>query len=199
MPVREAAAASGTVTPETVAVPASPRLAMADAPPPPPSLTAVALPPGYRPTTPPARAEPGITAAASRSAPVHLALAVTAVPTPSEPRPTDTRAVPAAAAEPPAAPEAAQSGEAAVRHDEATAAVQFAAVPTEAAAHDVWHDLVHRFPGLLGQREPTVMRFEHGGTVFWRLRTEGFGTPTEAQDLCARLRSGGQQCFVPKS
>jgi hypothetical protein len=44
-----------------------------------------------------------------------------------------------------------------------------------------------------------VIRFEHAGTVFWRVRTEGFGTLAEAQTLCARMRAGGQPCFVPRS
>jgi Flp pilus assembly protein TadD len=78
-------------------------------------------------------------------------------------------------------------------------AVQFAATASEDAAHAFWQALARRFPEVLGQREPTVIRFEHGGSVFWRVRTEGFGTLAEAQTLCARMRADGQACFVPRS
>jgi Flp pilus assembly protein TadD len=77
--------------------------------------------------------------------------------------------------------------------------VQFAAATSEESAHSFWQSLVHRFPDALSQREPTVIRYEHGGTVFWRVRTEGFDTVSEAQALCARVRAGGQNCFVPRS
>jgi cell division septation protein DedD len=77
--------------------------------------------------------------------------------------------------------------------------VQFAATASEDSAHAFWQALARRFPEVLGQREPTVIRFEHGGSVFWRVRTEGFGTLAEAQTLCARMRADGQACFVPRS
>jgi hypothetical protein len=77
--------------------------------------------------------------------------------------------------------------------------VQFAAAPSQEAAHTFWQVLVHRFPDALGQREPVVIRFEHDGTVFWRVRAEGCGALSEAQNLCARMRAGGQACFVPPS
>jgi SPOR domain len=77
--------------------------------------------------------------------------------------------------------------------------VQFAAATSEETAHSFWQSLVHRFPDALSQREPTVIRYEHGGTVFWRVRTEGFDTVSEAQALCAKMRAGGQNCFVPRS
>jgi hypothetical protein len=51
----------------------------------------------------------------------------------------------------------------------------------------------------LGQREPAVIRYERAGTVFWRVRTEGFGSLAEAQTLCARVRAAGQPCFVPRA
>ena len=83
--------------------------------------------------------------------------------------------------------------------DEAAPMVQFAAATSKEAAHSFWQVLVHRFPDALGQREPVVIRFEHDGTVFWRVRAEGFASLSEAQTLCARMRAGGQACFVPRS
>jgi hypothetical protein len=85
------------------------------------------------------------------------------------------------------------------RDDETSAMVQFAATASEESARSFWQDLVHRFPAVLGGREPVVVRFEHGGTVFWRVRAEGFASLSEAQTLCARMRADGQACFVPRS
>jgi Flp pilus assembly protein TadD len=86
-----------------------------------------------------------------------------------------------------------------IPHDSTAPAVQFAAATSEEAAHAFWQNLVRRFPDALSQRAPTVIRFEHGGTVFWRVRTEGFNTAADALSLCARMRAGGQDCFVPRS
>ena len=83
--------------------------------------------------------------------------------------------------------------------EEATLMVQFAAATSQDAAHSYWQALLRRFPDALGQREPVVTRFEHDGTVFWRVRAEGFNSLSEAQALCARMRAGGQACFVPRS
>ena len=81
--------------------------------------------------------------------------------------------------------------------DEIAPVVQLAAAPSKEAAQSFWHVLVHRFPDALGQRQPVVVRFEHDGTVFWRVRAEGFDSLSEAQTLCAHMRAGGQACFVP--
>ena len=78
-------------------------------------------------------------------------------------------------------------------------AVQFAAAPSEEAAQSYWLELVQRFPAVLGQRAPLVIRFQLNGTVFWRLRTDGFASMEDAQSLCAQMRSGGQDCFVARS
>jgi hypothetical protein len=85
------------------------------------------------------------------------------------------------------------------RSEEAVPMVQFAAAASAQSARSFWQDLVHRFPDALGQREPVVIRFERDGMVFWRLRTEGFDTLSEAQTLCERMRAGGQVCFVTRS
>jgi Flp pilus assembly protein TadD len=85
------------------------------------------------------------------------------------------------------------------RGDESATMVQFVAAPSMEAAHSFWQSLVHRFPDDLGHREPVVIRFEHDGTVFWRLRAEGFTSLSDAQTLCTRMRAGGQACFVPRS
>ena len=99
-----------------------------------------------------------------------------------------TRAAPLQAA----APQAVQSGDSGLRFSSPAA-------PSEDAANAFWQSLARRFPEVLGRREPTVIRFEHAGTVFWRVRTEGFGTLAEAQSLCVRMRAEGQACFVSRS
>jgi Flp pilus assembly protein TadD len=83
--------------------------------------------------------------------------------------------------------------------EESPLTVQFAAATSQDAANSYWQALVHRFPGALAQREPVVTRFERDGTVFWRVRAEGFNSLSEAQTLCAQMRAGGQACFVPRS
>jgi Flp pilus assembly protein TadD len=160
------------------------------------------------------RSEPAQTIGqAARSAPMTATMAVTvARAAPEAPANGSAGAGAAmAAAVTHAVPEAVVNGSAATegdpanasagiaRPDDTTPMVQFVAAPSEESAHSVWQDLVHRFPDALGQREPLVIRYERGGTVFWRLRAEGFGTVAEAQTLCARLRAGGQDCFVPRS
>ncbi|HEX3991742.1 MAG TPA: tetratricopeptide repeat protein [Acetobacteraceae bacterium] len=133
---------------------------------------------------PTALASPPTVLASAAIAPVHAA-----------PRPQAT-VVPHAAS--------ARSGDVATetgpaRSDETATMVQFAAAPSMEAAHSYWQSLVHRFPDDLGHREPVVIRFEHDGAVFWRLRAEGFTSLSDAQTLCARMRAGGQACFVPRS
>jgi Flp pilus assembly protein TadD len=80
----------------------------------------------------------------------------------------------------------------------AAAAVQFAATASEESARVFWQSLAHRFPDVLGSRTPIVVRFDRNGTMFWRVRIEE-GSVAEAQALCARVRAGGQDCFVPRS
>jgi len=77
--------------------------------------------------------------------------------------------------------------------------VQFAATVSEETARSFWQALLRKFPEILAHREPVVVRFEHSGSVFWRVRTEGFADLSEAQTLCARVRADGQPCFVPRS
>jgi hypothetical protein len=84
-------------------------------------------------------------------------------------------------------------------HEGKVPAVQFSASPSEHAANAFWQSLVHKYPDTLGQREASVSRVQRGGTVFWRLRTEGFDSVSQAQSLCSRMRAFGQNCFVPRS
>ena len=152
---------------------------------PPAAPVRVALAEAPRPVAPPV-APPATVVAKVAIAPAAPARIVVASISPEPPRKSETRAIETEVTR-------------TIPHDEAAQAVQFAATASEESAHAFWQSLVHRFPDALGQRAPTVIRFERGGTVFWRVRTEGFASLSEAQSLCARMRAGGQDCFVPRS
>lgn len=75
-------------------------------------------------------------------------------------------------------------------------AVQLAAVDSEAAAHSEWARLSHRAPGLFAHRTPAVIPVSHGGKSFFRLRTAGFASTTEATAFCGRAKAQGVACTV---
>jgi len=143
---------------------------------------------------------------AAAASPVSTASAMTAPPVDIAPADAPTSDVPAAG---PVTIASEATSHPAVPTDQATAetpdraasdaVVQFAATASEESARSFWQNLVRRFPDVLGQRSPVVTRYEREGTVFWRVRTDGFDTVSEAQTLCSRMRAGGQDCFVPKS
>jgi Flp pilus assembly protein TadD len=119
-----------------------------------------------------------------------LASPATSSPATSSPTPSS----PAHKAGPHAAPIRNEASSA-----ETSTAVQFAAASSEESAHSYWQALVHKFPDALRQKEPIVIRVEVNGNVFWRLRTEGFDTLSDAQAMCSRMRASGQSCFVPRT
>jgi Flp pilus assembly protein TadD len=181
----------GLATPKVVSVPPArqiqPSSAVAPAEAPkatlpatPPPMLKPASTPGDQPR-PVAQVSPRASVQVSRAeleAPALVAPAVPAEPTP-RPAPPALTSAETPSVQPPQ--------------------IQFAAAVSEESAHAVWQNLVRRFPDALSHREATVIRYERAGTVFWRVRAEGFGTIQEARTLCARIRSGGQDCFVPRS
>lgn len=74
--------------------------------------------------------------------------------------------------------------------------VQFAAVPTEAAAKADWRRLQGQMPDLLGGRAPEFSRVERDGNSFWRVRTSGFNDSREAEAFCRQVRKAGGACVV---
>ncbi len=158
-------------------------------PPPPPANTRVAVP---APVELPPLVPPSVVAAANRPPPpaeVHEVRRDLAWETP----PPAARIIPRDSGLRDSGPR--DSG----LRDSNAALVQFTAAPSEAAAHAAWASLAHRFPDVLGQRAPIVIRVERGGQVFWRVRAAGFESDASARAVCSRMRASGQDCFVPRS
>ena len=104
---------------------------------------------------------------------------------------------PAAAAPPAAAPAAPAAARTAPPANTGRIQVQIGALPTEEAARAEWERLVRRAPELLGDRRPTVARFEREGqTPLFRLRTGMFADADAARTFCESLRSKGGNCTV---
>ncbi len=209
------------------------RIALPEAPPPPPVLRPVPLPPAYQPLKTSARVEPTAppaapaatrpeaaqredvgaegaradvvrfeTVAVTQPAAQTTSSAYVATPTVSVPArvvPETPPKIDPRAAVTTASDDTATAPTQIARGDETSTMVQFAATASEESARSFWQTLVQRFPEVLGRREPVVIRFEHDGTVFWRVRAEGFPSLSEAQTLCARMHADGQPCFVPRS
>jgi hypothetical protein len=51
-------------------------------------------------------------------------------------------------------------------------------------------------PGLLAGHKPEVTRFERDGKTFWRLRTSGFATATDATSFCDKMKAQKLACAV---
>ncbi len=74
--------------------------------------------------------------------------------------------------------------------------VQFAALPTESAAHAEWKRLQQQMPTLLANREPVFSSAEHDGNSLWRVRTGGFADAAQATAFCQQVRAAGGDCSV---
>ncbi|MDD2878588.1 MAG: SPOR domain-containing protein [Acidiphilium sp.] len=77
-------------------------------------------------------------------------------------------------------------------------AVQLAALTSMAKASEAWQTLVARVPDILGTQKPVVVPGVVRGETFYRLRLDGFASAKAAGDFCARLKSRGVTCYIPK-
>jgi hypothetical protein len=74
--------------------------------------------------------------------------------------------------------------------------VQIASVSSEAVAQAEWKRLSGRLGGLLADRQPTVVRTEVNGKIFYRLRTGGFNDVADATAFCEKVRAKGTACAL---
>lgn len=72
--------------------------------------------------------------------------------------------------------------------------VQLAALDSEAAAQKSWARLQHQYASLFGDRQPAIVRAEHNGTVFYRLRVRGFASTAQASAFCQQVKAHGLAC-----
>ncbi len=147
-------------------------------------LAAAQRPPAAKPAAAPVIAQAAVEPAAPH-APAAEKVAMRA-PLPSVPR------VPPAAPVRPAAAHAAPVQPVVHRGT----LVQLAALQSEAAAMAEWHRLERRMPALLNGKSPTVMKVEHDGRVFYRLRTGGFSGSGQAGQFCSEVKAKGGGCTV---
>ncbi len=74
--------------------------------------------------------------------------------------------------------------------------VQMASLKTEQDARAEWQQLRARWPNLLSDHAPAVRQAAMHDRTFWRLRTGGFASLSDANDFCDKLRAVGASCWT---
>jgi hypothetical protein len=76
------------------------------------------------------------------------------------------------------------------------AAVQLAALPSQAGAMQAWQTLVARVPTILGGLTPHIVSGQVHGQTYYRVRLN-FASPADAAAFCARLHARSVPCYQP--
>jgi len=136
--------------------------------------------------------------AAAPGRPAASAGTLPAPPAPMEPPPAApaAKAPQVALAVPPALPAARAKAEPSAPAAGHGLAVQLAALRSEQAAKAEWERLGKEMPALFRGRQPAMIRVEHNGHQFWRLRTGGFADRGHASTFCERVRAKGAGCAI---
>jgi hypothetical protein len=74
--------------------------------------------------------------------------------------------------------------------------VQLAALESREAASREWDHLTRRMPGLFGGRHPIFVEAHVNGHSYWRVRTTGFASVSEANRFCDDVHAQGGACTV---
>lgn len=158
-----------------------------------PSVAVPAVPQTKPAPTPPVRTAATAHQTAATTVPVTKAPSSTLPAAP----PHSAMAQPAASPTKPATGSHGQAVAGATGHSAGHASeVQLAALQSEEAAKTEWGRLAKRMPDLFNGRHPAVVRAEHDGHVYWRLRTGGFGDASQATQFCEHVRAKGSGCSV---
>jgi sporulation related protein len=78
--------------------------------------------------------------------------------------------------------------------------VQVASQRNEADAQASYKSLQGKYPAVLGSREPLIKRADLGDKgIYFRAMVGPFGSPNEATQFCAGLKTAGGQCVVQRN
>jgi hypothetical protein len=78
--------------------------------------------------------------------------------------------------------------------------VQVSSQRNEADAQASFKALQGKFPAVLGSREPMIKRADLGDKgIYYRAMVGPFGSPNEATQFCAGLKTAGGQCVVQRN
>jgi hypothetical protein len=78
--------------------------------------------------------------------------------------------------------------------------VQVSAQKTEADAQSSYRAMQAKYPSVLSGREAMIRRVELSGSGVWyRAQVGPFGSSTEAEDFCAKLKAVEGQCIVQRN
>lgn len=81
------------------------------------------------------------------------------------------------------------------RYTASKAVVQLGSFKSPDGVRTAWRKASARYSSLRNYR-PASARFNHEGSLYYRLGIRGFGSDREARAFCQTLRQSGQNCFV---